>query len=338
MHRSVGGIYSSLQAPTMTIAQPHLPIARYRLHFTALETVRLPHYAGSTWRGALGHSLKRSVCVTQLPQCAPCPLVHVCAYAWLFETPPPLGTEKMRKYPAVPHPFVVNPQVGEVHLEAGEPYALELNLIGHGNRYLPYLLHGLERAGRQGVGKGMACMRLESVEREVQVGSGNLQRIYCRGGPIDNAPAAAPPVPLLSSEVVRIDLLTPLRLRREGRPVRPDAFRFVDLFTSLLRRVSMLTYFHTDHPLETDFAGLTQKAREVEWNDSQMVWRSWNRYSSRQGREVAMDGLMGYLVLPAQDLAPFWPYLWLGQFIHAGAGTSMGQGRLRVEPLADDGH
>lgn len=329
---------SALNPAPPPLAQPHLPLARYRLHFEAMADVSLPHFAGSTWRGALGPALKNLVCVTRLPECAPCALLHVCAHAYVFETPPPAHTEKMRKYPAVPHPFVLNPPVGSLKLQAGVGYVLELVLFGHGNRHLPYLLHALERAGRQGLGKGRSRMRLDSAERETRVGSGHWQCIYQPGGPIDNAPPAAPPVPpLLPSGVVRIDLLTPLRLRREGRPVRPDAFRFVDLFTSLLRRVSMLTYFHTDHPLETDFAGLTQKACEVEWDDSQMAWRSWNRYSSRQQREVAMDGLMGHLVLPAQDLAPFWPYLWLGQFIHVGAGTSMGQGRLRVEPLADAG-
>ncbi len=323
---------------TMIPERPRLPLARYRLHFTALEAARLPEFAGSTWRGALGHALKRSVCVTQLPKCAPCPLVHVCAYAWVFETPPPPTAEKMRKYPAVPHPFVLNPRVGPVHLNAGAPYTLELTLVGHGNRHLPYLLHAFERAGQHGLGKGLGRMQLDSAERETPIGSGQWQRVYQPGWGVDITPPSEPAVPLVPAAGVRIDVLTPLRLRRDGRPVRADTFQFVDLFANLLRRVSMLSYFHTDRPLETDFAGLTRKAREVELADVLLEWRSWNRYSSRQKREVTMDGLMGDLLLTPQDIAPFWPYLWLGQFIHAGAGTTMGQGRLRVKPVADGGH
>jgi hypothetical protein len=326
----MGTFDRSSQVPTMTLEQPHLPLARYRLHFTALEAARLPHFAGSTWRGALGHALKRSVCVTQLPQCAPCALVHVCAHAWLFETPPPPAAEKMRKYPAVPHPFVLNPRVGPVHLNAGAPYTLELALVGHGNRHLPYLLHALDRAGQQGLGKGLARMQLDSAERETPIGSGHWQRVYQPGGPVDITPPSELPVPILPAEWVRIDVLTPLRLRREGRPVRPDEFQFVDLFANLLRRVSMLTYFHTDHPLETDFAGLIQRARDIRTRETVLDWCEWHRYSSRQQAKVAMDGLTGHLVLPSAGLEPFWPYLCLGAYVHAGAGTSMGQGRLAV--------
>lgn len=33
----------------------------------------MPAYAGSAWRGAFGHALKRLVCVTREPACPPCP-------------------------------------------------------------------------------------------------------------------------------------------------------------------------------------------------------------------------------------------------------------------------
>ncbi|AHE98421.1 CRISPR system precrRNA processing endoribonuclease RAMP protein Cas6 [Thioalkalivibrio paradoxus] len=313
-------------------AEPHLPLARYRLHFRAGGEVRLPYFAGSTWRGALGHALKRLVCVTQLPRCAACALVHVCAHAYLFETPPPQNAEKMRKYPSVPHPFVLNPAVGVERVGLGESYVLDLTLIGHGNRHLPYLLHAFERAGLAGIGKGRTRMELEGAEREVRPGADTWQRVYEPGQPVELLPVDALPIPPSTGDRLRVELRTPLRLRREGRPVRPDTFRFSDLFSSLLRRVSMLTYFHADHPLETDFAGLTTAARAVPLLDSQLTWRSWNRFSSRQKTEVAMDGLLGTIELPTERIAPFWPYLWLGQFVHAGAGTSMGQGRLQRIP------
>jgi len=312
------------------VTEPRLPLARYRLHFVADGDVRLPHFAGSTWRGALGHALKRLVCVTQLPLCAPCALVHVCAHAYLFETPPPGEAEKMRKYPAAPHPFVLNSPVGVEELISGAPYDLELTLLGHGNRHLPYLVYALDRAARGGVGRGRAPMRLALVEQEASPGGGDWQTVHEPGGPIEPLPLAELAIPPPPKGPLVIEFVTPLRLRREGRPVRPETFRFADLFSNLLRRVSMLTYFHTDHPLETDFAGLTQSAQEFEFMDAALEWRTWNRYSSRQKAPVAMDGLTGRVVAPSEGLAPFWPYLWLGQFVHAGAGTSMGQGRLKL--------
>lgn len=41
------------------------------------------------------------------------------AHTYLFETPPPAHARKMRKYPAVPHPFVLNPPMSVQDLPAG---------------------------------------------------------------------------------------------------------------------------------------------------------------------------------------------------------------------------
>ncbi|SEQ47879.1 hypothetical protein SAMN05421693_13513 [Ectothiorhodospira magna] len=90
----------------MTSQTIKLPLARYRLWFQAQTPVTLPRFAGSTWRGTLGHALKKAVCVTRQPHCRSCMLLHACAHAYIFETPPPPGAGKMRKYTAAPHPFV----------------------------------------------------------------------------------------------------------------------------------------------------------------------------------------------------------------------------------------
>ena len=110
----------------------------------------------------------------------------------------------------------------------------------------------------------------------------------------------------------------------------PQEFRFADLFSSLLRRISMLTYFHTDTPLETDFAGLTAEARDVALSDARLSWLDWTRYSSRQDTTMQMGGLVGELTVDLSDHPHLWPYLRLGQWTHAGKGTSMGLGRYRL--------
>ncbi|MEA3644219.1 MAG: hypothetical protein VBE63_30485, partial [Lamprobacter sp.] len=51
-------------APTAP-AFPTLRLERLCFHFQAQEPIRLPTYSGSAWRGLLGHSLRRSVCVTR---------------------------------------------------------------------------------------------------------------------------------------------------------------------------------------------------------------------------------------------------------------------------------
>lgn len=132
----------------------------------------------------------------------------------------------------------------------------------------------------------------------------------------------------------RIVIETPLRLKRANRLVTPEHFGFADLFGNLLRRISMLTYFHTDTPLETDFRGLVDRAREVATVQADLQWHDATRYSSRQDATMQMGGVLGVLDIAADDLEPYWPYLWLGQWTHAGRFTTMGLGRYRIEDAA----
>ena len=43
-----------------------------------------------------------------------------------------------------------------------------------------------------------------------------------------------------------------------------------------------------------------------------------------------MGGLLGTLSLPLRGLEPFWPFLSLAPWVHAGKGATMGLGAMRV--------
>jgi hypothetical protein len=305
---------------------PRLPLARYRLRFEPAGNVKLPAFTGSAWRGALGHSLKKVVCVTHLEACPPCLLYRSCPYPYIFETPPPLNSRKMRKYPAAPHPFLLEPPDGP---EDGI-YKVGLTLIGRGNAHLPYLIHALQRAGEHGLGSGRAPMRLLDVWQAEPSPSDKWTKIYEPGGMLAPLHPTIPDIPPAPPPRVELRFDTPLRLQRDERLVTPEVFRFADLFGALLRRVSMLTYFHTDTPLETDFAGLMELARQVEVSGHTLTWRDWTRYSSRQKTEMQMGGLVGEIVIELAAGSPLWPYLWLGRWVHAGKGTSMGLGHYII--------
>ena len=315
------------------MSPPFLPLARYRLRFSATEPVRLPEYAGSAWRSALGHALKRSVCTTSVRECRQCLLYRACPYPYIFETPPPPDAAKMRKYSAAPHPFVLETAACSGALAVGDTIELGLVLVARANAYLGYLLLALERAGLDGIGKGRGKLALVEVLQETVPGSGRWTRVYAPGGIVQGLPPAhaePPPMP----NVLRIRIGTPLRLRRDGRLVRAEDMRFSDLFSSLLRRISLLSSFHTDTPLETDFRGLSHAARGVAFRRASLSWRDWTRYSSRQGTHMKLGGIVGEMLLASEDLAPFWSYLWIGQYVHAGHGTSMGLGRYRIDPAS----
>jgi hypothetical protein len=313
------------------LAIPCLPLARYRLHLRATAPVRLPAYAGSAWRGVLGHALKRTVCVTREPSCPACLLYRSCVYSYAFETPPPPDAAKLRKYPAAPHPFVVEPWPQCREVAAGEAFGLDLVLIGRGQAQLPYFIEALRRAGETGVGSGTdSGAGRYALEAVAQQSAGEWVQIYRPGTGLAARQQAAAVPPLPAGAALQITLLTPLRLKVENGLVTAARLRFRDFFSHLLRRVSLLTYFHTDTPLETDFRGLVQAAEGIDWQASQLRWQDWTRYSSRQDALLQMGGLVGTLTLPTAGLAPFWPYLWLGQGTHVGKGAVMGLGHYRL--------
>ncbi|MGR8981055.1 MAG: CRISPR system precrRNA processing endoribonuclease RAMP protein Cas6 [Gammaproteobacteria bacterium] len=304
-------------------AKPILPFSHFLLSFRFEGANRLLAYAGSAWRGAFGSALKKSVCVVRDTACQACMLKESCAYPYIFETPPP-DSEKMRLYTAAPHPFVINLKLDK-QADPSE-YRLGLMLFGRSYRYLPYIIHAFEKAGKHGLGPQNQVFELVRVD---QITPDQKERTIYQGKKLEqpSLPATAD-IPECPDEI-DIHLLTPLRIKQEGKNCNEQRLNFSAFFGSLLRRHSMLTYFHTDTPLETDFSQLMQQAKEIPISQQDLSWRDWTRYSSRQQTKMNMGGLIGTFTLKG-DLKPFWPYLWLGQWTHTGKGTSMGLGAYRI--------
>ncbi len=306
-----------------------LPLARFRIGIEAVTPIHFYHYSGSAWRGLFGHSLKQAVCVTHERDCRQCLLYRSCAYSWIFETPPPEDTRLMRRATAAPHPFVLAPDFELRALEAGEVTSLELVLVGKGVDQLPYIVHAFERAGERGIGAARGRYRLIGLEQETAPGSGNWVPVYDEGclTPLPAAVATPPPLPA----VVTMHFESPLRLQYQGRWMDAQRFAFAGIVANLLRRYSLTSYFHDGRPVELDFKALVDQARLVEARSAALHWQDWHRYSSRQRKKVPMGGVIGSVEYDGDDVAPFWPLLWLGQWLHLGKGTSMGLGRYRID-------
>ncbi len=306
-------------------SQPAIPIKAYRLHFDIKDAVRLPEYPGSAWRGAFGHALKQTVCIVRNTPCAQCLLKSACAYSYIFETPPPANSEKMRKYTAAPHPFLLHfpPATATQDLA----YALDITLFGHGQRYFPYIVHALQNAGLDGIGAKRQVFALQRIT-DVSLDSAE-DIVYQNGELLPQSPAVTPAIPSMPGQI-EMTFPTPLRLKHNNKNLTHHDFNFGAFFSALLRRISMLSYFHTDTPLETDFAALTGKARNVQFREQKLKWFDWTRYSSRQQTDMQMGGLIGTVFLDMQGLEEFWPYLWLGQWTHVGKGATMGMGSYTI--------
>jgi len=265
---------------------PQLPLGCYRLGFGGTTGSRA--FPGSAWRGAFGHALRRLACLTGAPECQGCPEAHRCAYAYVFDTPIPLAAAKMRRYTQAPHPFVLR----EIHTD--NCVNLHLTLVGRSNAYLPLLVLALMQAAESPRGISGHRLRLDSIDQAVMPGDEAWTRIDGANGILTPRPPQSPAIPDLAAGDVQLTFETPLRVKRAGQHVRENDFHFSDLFGNLLRRVSMLSYFHTDTPFETDFRALTDAARLVA-SHTQLRWDDQPRHSARQNQDMNMGGVTGTL-------------------------------------------
>ncbi|QWF71561.1 CRISPR system precrRNA processing endoribonuclease RAMP protein Cas6 [Methylomonas paludis] len=313
--------------------QPTIPLKIYRFYFDTGEKIHLPEYSGSAWRGAFGHALKRTVCVVRNTPCQQCLLKNACAYSYIFETPPPANTEKMRKYNATPHPVVLRLTQGSTKIN--DYYQLDTVLFGHGQRYFPYIIHALQTAGMNGIGGHRQIFKLVRI---AEIGLDDQEKlVYERGELLAQSPASSPNVPAMPNRI-EISFNSPIRIQQNSKNVADAGFTFAAFFGALLRRISLISYFHTDNPLDTDFAGLVVRAKTVQFSSQNLNWYDWTRYSSRQQTEMQMGGVIGTVELDLHDLEEFWPYLWLGQFTHVGKGTMMGMGAYTIKPTSLPAH
>lgn len=297
----------------------------------AQEEFLLPVYKGGTFRGGFGYSFKKAVCALRfVNDCKDCILASSCVYAYIFETLKPLNSKVMRKYEHVPHPFVLCPPLERKRLyQKGDVLDFGLVLIGKAIEFLPYFIIVFQALASEGLGadKGK-CVLKEIVSwdgRQVYTfGKNTVEKVGVISGKDLNANSP-------QHNLVKMNFLTPVRLQRDGRIVDCD-LSFQDIFRALLRRISLLAYFHCKIDIENEglnFKALIEKSKEIKTREDNTHWFHWKRYSTRQKRPMPMGGLVGDVIFEG-DLSLFWPFLVLGEYFHVGKNTSFGFGKYKL--------
>jgi hypothetical protein len=301
-------------------------LAFWRVRFLlALERpMRLPPFAGSLFHGALGCALRRVACEDGAVECTGGAHAAGCAYGSLFEA------GRADSVPA-PRPFVLSVDLPERSwLDAGCPFPLDLVLIGGGRSHLPEVVSAVAEMGRQGLGP----RRVRAQLREVQDLGPAGHRTLALGGARPD-PAGVPRdwttahLPGLAGERVRLVTRSPLRLTADGGPV--SRLDLPLLLRALFRRIGALARLHCGFEPSLDYGRLLDDAARVRLVESDLTWTDRRRYSARQRRRMALGGLTGTVSF-AGEIAPFAPFLRLGEVLHVGKGTSFGLGRYRLEP------
>lgn len=248
----------------------------------------------------------------------------------------------MRKYTMAPHPFILEPSINNQRTyKEGENLSFGLTLIGRATDYLPYFIYAIDELGRIGIGKGRGQYELREVVEEnplrdeapISQEQENRRAIYQGDGKMLRQPDSLIRwsdilTSLTPSAEMRFSFITPARIKYKNSLTKDLEFHV--LFRNLLRRISLLSYFHCDHRLDDQgFRELIEQAREVRIVKRALYWHDWERYSNRQETRMKMGGFMGEITYEG-DFEPFWPYIRLGEYMHVGKGSSFGLGRYRI--------
>jgi len=287
-------------------------------------------FIGNTLRGGFGKSLRELCCPDLTLNCRDCLIGARCAYGYLFESVRPPDAPIMRKYPHVPHPFVFHlPRTAKSWVDSCEPVALGMTLVGRGADFFPFVLLALQRLGSTGLGKDAVKFDIEKVETE----DGQTVFRHHHRGPVRTPQPRVMDAHLSPTgpAILRLRLLTPLRLRVRGVVLREFDFRaFV---SAALRRLELLIRLHDPEGVfELDVQRLLRAAEDARQVNSNVRWVDLERWSRRQGRAMPLGGLVGEMEVEA-DSGLFVPLLRIASLVHVGRGTAFGHGQFIVEEV-----
>ncbi|MBF0307998.1 MAG: CRISPR system precrRNA processing endoribonuclease RAMP protein Cas6 [Magnetococcales bacterium] len=305
-----------------------LPLARYRLEWRVETPLRLPEYAGSALRGVFGAALRGLACITRERECPGCGLLRTCPYSLIFETPAPLVAEGEKGFAVTPNPYIIEPPPwGVREYGVGEALVFHLVLVGRALGHLPLLILAWQRALGRGVGAGDGKAELQQVVLERSNGE---EVVFRREEGLlrdHDTQVVVPSWP--GQEALTLHLLTPVRIQRDGSPLGPGRLTPRDLLVGLMRRIGQMAHLHADVDPEIDYSELSRQAGLIPCHGN-LAWRDWTRRSARQQQTMALGGVVGRWTLTG-DLQPFWPFLYLGQWLHVGKNATFGLGGYQLE-------
>lgn len=348
---SSGRITNESEEAHARLRQLQLALLKFTLR--AAEPIRLPQFAGSTFRGAFGGMFRRIACAPHCADAGDCLLASACAYARVFEARPDVPGYQSAANSEVPRPFIIHPPPTEAPLKPGEAFSFHLVLVGAAINYLPYFILTWRELGRVGIGGAQGRFRLEAVESGFSVDSAETAEaakaessltIYSAEDEMVRNNLATLTVDRILATNTRlrslietsarprnrltIEFLTPARLKSGGEFLR-TAPQFDVVMRALLRRLESLSFFYCGGGLHLDYRTLVARAKEVETASSSLRWVEWTRYSQRQERKIPWGGLVGSVEYEG-EFSGFWPFLALGELVGVGNNCAFGLGRFRT--------
>jgi CRISPR-associated endoribonuclease Cas6 len=234
----------------------------------------------------------------------------------------------MRKYETVPHPFIFEPPtISKQVYPPNENFTFNLILIGKAIDYVPYFIYAIDEMGKYGLGKNRGKLELVSIKQDRQIIYDGKDKKIKSGIKTKELGLLDHKKPI---NKLKIKFLTPFRIIYQSKVVQSLDFHI--LIRSLLRRIGLLSYFHSDQPYKINFTDLISKAEKVHISQSNLSYQKQSRYSTRQHQRIPIEGMIGEITYEG-NLTPFIPYLKIGEMVHIGKGTVFGLGKYKMEAI-----
>jgi len=317
---------------------PVIPFLKLKFILAAQRNCHLPRIKGSMLRGAFGHALRHTVCVTKSSQtCEVCKLRQQCIYTRWFETyiagePPPF----LKWLQTAPNPFIIDAFDLKTDFKEGETFAFTMTLPGRAYENYPYIIFSVASMAGEGLSAYRYPFRLDKVFWYKQPASDALhgepeERLLYNG---DTQCLCEPAYPATISgngafaSPLTLQFLTPARLKFGDK--YDMNFNFRMLVFKMLRRVLELAHFHApgSNP-DWQFNHYLAQANAVQITRRNLTREDWRRYSNRQKTEIDMIGFIGDIRLEG-EVQPFAGLIHLSELLHIGKGTSVGMGKVRM--------
>ena len=256
----------------------------------------LPPFIGSMLRGAFGASLKDVVCINPSFKCDGCFGAGNCLYYDFFEA--------KKRF----HSFRLDIGLYPKDLRFG------IYLFNEASKKYPYILSALHRMLTQkGLGKDRKKYAIDSItidgKRVYEAGEFKQMQIEPKNFKIDNF-----------CRKVKLQLVTPLRIKREGRFVKADNLDMKDILVSIYKK--RLFYDGECERIE-QFPRVSHKA---------LLMIDFTRYSNRQKTKMKIGGIIGEMVV--EGLSPqTYEMLRFGEIAGVGKLGTFGLGKIVVKDL-----
>ncbi len=288
-------------------------LACFEFQLSLSDATELPVYKGASFHGALGQALAK---------------IGTHFRDYFYNPSPPAHWSDSQQAP--PRPYVLIPPYEEkTHYAAGDTLNLGIILYGAAIDYFMIVFAALDHLGEfMGLGKQRGRFRIECIR---QLTDGAATVIYQNGRWLGqaNAMQAGQFFSDTPGSLSRLCLNHSTRLRLKGdNQLLNTAPPFSLLLNRLLGRINALASLYGSGIVITpdEKQQLLNLAETVQIESSTLQWHDWQRFSQRSQSTMPFGGLLGETVYRGAELAPFVPWLALGQWVGVGGKTSFGLG------------